>query len=124
MNLDIAGAYPKEAMVKSWKRTIDLTRGKNITVAENYVLDKFVRPTELMFMTQAQPQVEKDKVTFNINGKKYGIFFNSNDMQASYEEVKLDDAKFVNMWGKIYRVKLTIKSNATTGKIKYTIKEA
>lgn len=124
MNLDIAGAYPKEAMVKSWKRTIDLTRGKNVTVTENYVLDKFVRPTELMFMTQAQPQVEKDKVTFNINGKKYGIFFNSNDMQASYEEVKLDDAKFVNMWGKIYRVKLTIKSNATTGKIKYTIKEA
>ena len=111
-------------MIKSWKRTIDLTRGKNITVTENYVLDKFVRPTELMFMTQAQPQVEKDKVTFNINGKKYGIFFNSNDMQASYEEVKLDDAKFVNMWGKIYRVKLTIKSNATTGKIKYTIKEA
>lgn len=123
MNMDIAGAYPKEAMVKSWKRIICLNRGKDLTVTEKYELEKYIRPTELMFMTQAEPNVGKDRVTFNIKGKVYGISFNPNELKASYEELKLDDKKFVYMWGKIYRVKLTVVSKESNGEIKYSIKE-
>lgn len=123
MNMDIAGAYPKEAMVESWKRTIDFTRGKNIKVTENYKLEKYLNPTNLIFMTQAKPHIEKDKITFCINGKSYGIHFNPDELKASYEKVKLDDKKFIDTWGNIYRIKLTIMSNSTNGKIEYTIKE-
>ncbi|CAG2181885.1 unnamed protein product, partial [Oppiella nova] len=49
---DIAGAYPKEAQVKSWVRKLTFNREANsVTLNENYRLDKFVEPFKVHFMT-------------------------------------------------------------------------
>ncbi|CAG2179174.1 unnamed protein product, partial [Oppiella nova] len=49
---DIAGAYPKEAQVKSWVRKLTFDRKANtVTMDENYSLDKFVEPFKVHFVT-------------------------------------------------------------------------
>ena len=39
-SLDIAGAYPQEAQVNSWKRTVTLNRGKGVQVKDVIDLKK------------------------------------------------------------------------------------
>ena len=51
LQLDIAGAYPKQANVKSWVRTIRLNRGKDIAITENYTLDKPAKEITLTLLT-------------------------------------------------------------------------
>lgn len=120
--LDIAGAYPKEAQVDSWKRNIRFTRGKQIEVSEEYVLKEYLAPSEIMFMTQAEPQIEGNAVVFTLQGKRYGICFRPDEVEASFERLKLEDKKFVDMWGTLYRIKLTVKSDKLQGKVNYVIR--
>jgi hypothetical protein len=51
LQLDIAGAYPKQANVKSWVRTIRLNRGQDIGITENYALDKPAKEITLTLLT-------------------------------------------------------------------------
>ena len=39
-SLDIASAYPEEAEIVSWQRTIDFERGKGITIRDAFTLMK------------------------------------------------------------------------------------
>jgi hypothetical protein len=60
LQLDIAGAYPKQANVRSWVRAIRLNRGKSIAVTEDYALDKPAKEITLTLLTPCQVRVEKD----------------------------------------------------------------
>lgn len=121
--LDIAGAYPEEAGVISWKRKLALERNRSLKVTEEYRLDKYVEPSCLVFLSQATPEIADGVVRFRINGRIYGLFFDPDKLLATVEEVALDDSKFVGMWGHVYRLKLTVKSHRLAGKITYVIKE-
>jgi len=50
LTLDIADAYPEEAGVTSWKRSIRLNRGKDILVNESYQLKKRIKDITLTLM--------------------------------------------------------------------------
>jgi hypothetical protein len=109
LTLDIAGAYPAEAAVKSWKRTVTATKS-GISVTEDYELSDFIAPTRLMLMTT------------NRDALKH-IRYNSNQLEATIEDIsdKLDPL-LQGMWGKeMYRIVLTMKSAKTKQKIRYKI---
>ena len=107
--LDIAGAYPKEAAVKSWKRTITAMKS-GISVVEDYELCDYRQPTRLMFLT-LDPDALKH------------IHYDANQLSATIEDISnLLDPLLQGMWGpKMYRVILSIKSTKTNNRIKYTI---
>jgi len=108
--LDIAGAYPEEAAVTSWKRTVAISHNA-ITVTEDYELSAYRQPTRLMFIT-LDPDALKH------------IRFDNAQLSASVEDIsdKLDPL-LQHIWGKrMYRIILTVKSTKTKGTIKYTIK--
>lgn len=110
LTLDIAGAYPAEAAVKSWKRTV-IAMKSGISMTEDYELSEYRQPTCLMLMTLDPEALQR-------------IHFDANQLSATIEDIsdKLDPL-LQHMWGqKMYRIILTVKSTKTKNKIKYTIR--
>lgn len=110
LTLDIAGAYPAEAAVKSWKRTVAAMKS-GISVTEDYELSEYRQPTRLMLITLDPDAIKR-------------IHFDTNQLSATVEDIsdKLDPV-LQHMWGpKMYRIILTVKLAKTTNKIKYTIR--
>ncbi len=118
LTLDIAGAYPDETAVKSWKRTIDI-RHSGIQVTEEYELSAYKCPSKLMFLTTTKPDIQGQSVTLG----KQRILFHGTQLEATVEDISdLPDRHLQEMWGKkMYRIILTVKSKKTKNKIKYTI---
>jgi hypothetical protein len=107
--LDIAGAYPAEAMVKTWKRTV--SSGKSgITVTEAYQLSEYRQPPRLIFIT-----LDPDALQH--------IHYDTNKLSASIEDISNQlDPLLQGIWGKkMYRIILTMKSTKTSNQIKYSI---
>lgn len=110
LTLELAGAYPKDAAVKSWQRTVTAMKS-GISVTEDYVLRDFIAPTRLMFMALTPDALQH-------------LHYDASQLSATVEDIsdKLDPL-LLHMWGpKMYRVILTVKSTKTTNKIKYTIR--
>jgi len=109
LTLDIAGAYPDEAGIKTWKRTVSSSKSA-ITITEDYELSEYHHPTRLMFITLDSNALSR-------------IHFDTNQLSATIEDISdLLDPLLQGMWGKqMYRIVLTVKSQKTNNKIKYTI---
>jgi len=120
LTLDIAGAYPEEAAVSSWQRTVRLQK-KVVTVTEQYALKAYKVPTRLMFMTTEEPTVTKAG-TISLGGHE--ITYNQQQLAATVEDVSHQlDPLLQGMWGqKMYRIVLTVISHNTKGKIQYRIR--
>ena len=110
LTLDIAGAYPEEAAVKSWKRTVTADDDA-ITVTEDYHLSKYREPVRLMFITTVPDALSR-------------ISYDSSQLSATVEDIsdKLDPL-LQGMWGKqMFRIVLTAKSKKNKNQLKYTIR--
>lgn len=118
--LDIAGAYPKEAAVKYWKRT--LSAGKSvITITEDYELEAYRQPSKLMFITPVKPVINTQRGTLSLGNRK--LKYDTRQVEPSVEDIsELLDPTLQHTWGKqMYRIALTIKSEKKKEQIKYTI---
>lgn len=110
LTLDIAGAYPTEAAIKSWKRTVSSEKN-GITCIEDYELSEYHQPTRLMFIALSPDALKH-------------IHFDASQMEANIEDIsdKLDPL-LQGMWGhQMYRIILTAKSTKLKNQIKYVIK--
>ena len=110
LTLDIAGAYPADAAVKSWKRTVSANKS-GVTVTEDYELSQYVAPSRLMLMTTRSDALQH-------------ISYNPSQLEASIENISNQlDPLLQGIWGKeMYRITLTVKSINTKQHIKYSIK--
>ena len=117
--LDIAATYPKEAGVQTWKRTLKASKNA-IEITEDYVLDESRQPTRLMLMTTVEPVVDKAGV---IVLGDHRIVYPQQTMSVSVEPLaNLLDPLLQKVWGRqMYRIVLTVKSNANHNTIKYQI---
>ena len=108
--LDIAGAYPAEAAVKSWKRTVSAMKS-GISVTEDYELNQFIAPQRLMFIALSADALDH-------------IQYDKNQLSAEVEDISNQlDPLLKDMWGQqMFRIILTVKSNHTKNQIKYTIR--
>lgn len=121
--LDIAQAYPVEAAVTSWTRRLNLDRQKGtLYVSEDYRIKEYKAPSSIILMTSALIEKKKDgTLSLKQNNKNYALRFNSSQLSATIEEVAHNDASIKNMWGKVYRIKLQIKSKELHNKLTYSI---
>lgn len=110
LTLDIAGAYPADAAVKSWKRTVTATMS-GVSVSEDFELSRYIAPTRLMLIT-----TDSDALRH--------VSYNHNQLEASVEDISsMLDPLLQGMWGnKMYRIVLTVKSPKTKQQIRYSIK--
>ena len=118
LTLDIAGAYPPEADIKSWKRTVNAMES-GISVTENYVLKAYHQPARLMFMTIIKPEVQNGAIVLG----RHRLNYNPSQLEATVEDISNQlDPLLQRMWGKqMYRIILSVKSKKNKETIKYSI---
>jgi hypothetical protein len=116
-SLDIAKAYPEEAGVNSWKRTVTLHRGKNVVIRDAVDLKKagavvqhlmtcypaeVTKPGELVIHGQAKDGKNTD----------FTVTYNPKQMRAEVEKVTLsteEDEGIRSGWGdRIYRINIHV----------------
>ncbi len=120
LTLDIAGAYPKEAQVKSWLRT-SMLKGNTVQITDKYELSAINTPTRLMFMTPEKPDLSSKGI---IRIGNHTMEYANSQANATVEDVSLsNDAVLKEMWGEnLYRICLTIKSESLKNSFVVTIK--
>jgi hypothetical protein len=120
ISMNLATAYPNEAGIDRWMRTLTLDRAANrIHLIEDFGLQKKV-PVQLSFMTPRVPAQESGKVVFTSADRStrgVALRFDATFLAPTIEKIDLTDDWLVSRWGKtIYRVLLTSVAPTDSGK--------
>jgi len=98
---DIAGAYPKEAEVKSWIREIDFDgKANTVKVSDKYELKKWVQPIKVHFITNLKTEkitgevklIGTDGLSMEYNSKLFNVVFD-------HKVIDEDDIQLRRVWG-------------------------
>jgi hypothetical protein len=119
LTLDIAGAYPEKASVKSWKRTVAVAKS-GISVTEVYELDVCREPARLMLLTVQKPEIQGGKIMLG----RHSLVFDTKQIEAKVEDISgLLDPLLQTIWGRdMYRIVLTAKTKEKLNQLKYHIR--
>ncbi|CCH51535.1 hypothetical protein BN8_00464 [Fibrisoma limi BUZ 3] len=129
-DVDIAQAYPKDAGVTHWQRSVRLNRGKNVQVTDVISLEKADALTQHL-MTCYPAEVQKPgKLLIHYQpagtpAKDFVVTYNPAQLQASVEKVKLEtpeDKGIITKWGDtIYRINLKAVSPKKSDKLMLSV---
>jgi hypothetical protein len=108
--LNIATAYPKEANLESWKRTLRLNRAANeIEVADDYALKQAAKLVTLTLMTPCRVTEEgPGRLSLAVaSGNTVKVLYDGTAFTPVVEEIRLEDARLRSTWGeRLYRILL------------------
>jgi len=100
ISLDIAGAYPAEAELHSYRRIVSLLRGRHVEIVDSYDGGK---PAVLSLMTCLAPTVVPDRIDL----ADLGSIFVDGGGEIEIDEIDVEDARLRSAWpGKIYRLRV------------------
>ena len=116
--MDLAGAYPEDAHVKEWLRTVSL-HANSVEVAEHYELSAITGETSIVLMTTLEPKQEKGRILL---GSRH-VVYNPTQLEADVEDISmLLDPLLKEVWGeRMFRIKLKVKGSETRGHLRYRI---
>ena len=120
MSCDLATAYPKEAGIRQWIRTVRLDRKlERITIEEDFTLNGEA-PLKLSLMTSRVPALEAPgtiALSSLAAGKKIvKLTFDATALNAEIEKIDLTDDGLKHQWGStIYRILLSPKAPVASG---------
>jgi hypothetical protein len=108
--LNIATAYPIEAHVEHWNRTLRLNRTKNeIELLDEYALSQAAKNIVLTLMTPSIVSVGgPGELSLAMpSGKPVRIHYDGRALTPTVEEIRLDDARLRQSWGdRLFRILL------------------
>lgn len=120
LTLDLAGAYPKEASVRWWKRTVRTQDNRRVEVTDDYSLYDYKAPTQLVLMTPIRPVADKVGI---VQLGRHRIRYDARQLEPVVEDIsELLDPVLQQQWGLcMYRIVLTVKNQPLKTKLKYYI---
>jgi hypothetical protein len=126
-SLDIAQAYPAEAKVSRWQRTVELKRASHeFDLTDAFVLSAFAQPVRLSLMT---PLLVDTSVAGEVRlrepagARQYALRYDSSRLSASSEQIPITDARLKSSWGdRLARVTLISKSTALRDEYRITMR--
>ena len=133
LQLNLMSAYPEEAEVTSWTRSVQLDRGERVEVRDEYQLGAYKAPTTLNYMTPRSVEVvepgllrlEGGSAELSLPLKEVFMQYDPSLLDMTIEEIPLEDTRLVKGWGdRLYRVVFTIKSQELTGDVAVTLVES
>ncbi len=109
-SVEIAGAYPEDAKVKSWIRSYDL-KGKELKINDSFELAETLAPNVVNFLTWGDVDTShKGRVIMDANGRKAELHYDASRFEVEVDNKELDDPKLSNVWGNsIKRLRFTDK---------------
>ncbi|WJH35390.1 heparinase II/III-family protein [Paenibacillus sp. CC-CFT747] len=114
-SLELASAYPAEAELTSWRRTIRLDRpagGKAaVHVTDSFSLSGEPADVTLSLMTLQEPQLAEGRFTLAVApGMAVRVAFDADRLAAESERIEVGDDKLRAVWGdRVHRVVLRAK---------------
>jgi len=122
VTMNIAPAYPAEAGIVSWRRTISLQRGSHenaaVEVNDTFRLSAATSNLVLNCLTLQEPILRQGGHIELINkiGETMRLQYDSNRLTAEVEHVHVTDSKLLSVWGdSVYRLKLKANEPAAEG---------
>ncbi|MBN1359373.1 MAG: heparinase II/III family protein [Sedimentisphaerales bacterium] len=117
LRLDIGGAYPPEAHLKSWVRTIRLNRGRDVIISEDYALTESVSEITLSLMTACRVKTsDPGRLLLESEGASVRVFYDAEMLTASLEVIPVTDGRLQRVWGKqVTRILLKAEKPALKG---------
>lgn len=120
-SLDIAGAYPENSSIKSWKRTYHLS-DRTLKIADNFSIRQPTVKNKLHFMTWGNVEIQKNTIKISVQDKTVHLHFDKKQFAPSLEKIELKDPRLTRVWGnKLYRITLDAKSLKTKGHYQLSI---
>jgi len=104
LTLDIAGAYPKQANLKSWVRTVRLNRGRDVAVTEKYALEKPAKEITLSFVTPCRVRVQDggrlllETVDQGEPPLTVQVVYDGSKLKPVVETVSVEDGRLRSVW--------------------------
>ncbi len=128
VSFDIAKAYPKEAGVKKWMRTVTLDRKLNqVMISEEFDLERAV-PVSFSVMTPRTATTNDRIVTMKLAegaGTVCLLTFDATQLAPKIELIPLTDAGLRESWGnQINRILLNSRNSVQSGTLAYTFASA
>ncbi len=129
-SLDIAGAYPAEAEVKSWVRTLHMVRGRRVELREEYSLGRFLKPISLSLMTPLRVDTSRPGRILLTDprpgiGSQIAIAYDTAQLKPTFEDIPITDSRLKPVWGeRIARILLISKSKDSQGKYALSLEYA
>jgi len=129
-SLDMAGAYPPEAHLASWRRVVTLKRQNRVKVLETYELLEPVQEITISMLTPCQviPSVPgllvlaESEIT---EGKMSGagqVYFDPELLSVTTEEIPIQDEKLSPVWGsRLTRILFYQRTPPLQGSLEFTI---
>jgi len=127
--MELAKAYPPEARLKSWRRTVKLDLANNtIEIKGGYFLTEPVSDITLNLMTACTIK-ESGKGQLTLISSQGApptlISFDANLLTPTVETIPLENTELKRNWGnQIYRIQLKTPGSKTSGRLKLTISTA
>jgi hypothetical protein len=124
--MDLAAAYPAEAAVNRYDRTVTLNRASRaVTLSERYELREWKVPLRLNLMTPLRPDVSTPgevRLRPDSAGASFIVRYDAARFDARTEEIPIADARLLPTWGpRLARVVLVSKDRALSGEHRLTI---
>ncbi len=126
--LDLASAYPPEANIEGWQRSLTLNRGKNVVVEDTYRLGSAANEITLSVVTPCEVNVDTAGVIrFGVReflaGRTAGsgtLTFDAARFHAHSERIPLTDTRMTAAWGDhLTRVVLTAEQPPQSGSLHF-----
>ena len=122
--LDLAGAYPPEAGLRSWRRTVALVRGPQpcVEVSDDFALQGEAE-VRLHLLVCREPVLAQDGEILLPGEPPVRLDYPGQDLEASAEAIDLDDARLRAGWGpRLWRLTLRARRPAAAGHLTVTLR--
>ncbi len=104
LQLDIAGAYPEQAHLKSWDRTITLNRARDVTIVDDYALTDPAREMTMSLMTPCKVEIQKpgrivlSGVDVDEPSRLVQVLYDESTLTATTEVIDIGDRRLRSAW--------------------------
>ncbi|HTE27543.1 heparinase II/III domain-containing protein [Flavitalea sp.] len=132
ISMEIAASYPAEAGVKSWQRSVQLNRNRNVTVYDNLILNKAEKLKQHLMTCYPAEVTKGGEVIIHFKDKDgklkdFKVVYDAKKMNAAVEKIPLtamEDKGIIEKWGdNIYRINFEVIAPKTKDAIKFVIAE-
>jgi hypothetical protein len=114
--LELAGAYPEEAGIATWRRTCTLSRGASpaVHITDRFRLDR-PAPVTMSLLTPCEPEIIDGAILLR-DGDTVLRITHAPATVVGVDPLPLTDARMVGSWGAmLYRIRLSVDGPVQEG---------
>ena len=125
LTLNIAGAYPGEAGLEAWRRTVTLNRGREVRIADAFetsepteVVLNLLTPCKVTIGVAGSIALEEQTLGNGLPSGAAQLAYGPDALTASVESIDVTDGRLKGIWGdRLTRILLKVEKPIASGEI-------